>query len=126
VRAAITNLCFEVYQPGMTDRDDPELWQKLDVSFRWRYAGETAWQSRPVGFESRQGNNARYVMSLREVDPFRPYQCPTATLTRTPDGDYDQTTVEYYVVVNGYELRPQPGAAFVGTFVDYAGTHYCN
>lgn len=126
VRAAITNLCFEVYQPGMTDRDDPDLWQKLDVSFRWRNAGESAWHSRPVSFESRQGNNARYVMSLRDVDPFRPYQCPTATLTRTPDGQYDQTTVEYYLVVNGYEMRPQPGAAFAGTFVDYAGTHYCN
>ena len=29
--SAITNTCFEVYQPGMTDHDDPDLWQKLDV-----------------------------------------------------------------------------------------------
>jgi Family of unknown function (DUF6209) len=125
-RAAITNLCFEVYQPGLTDRDDADLWQKLDVSLRYRYAGSQSWESRAVDFSSRIGNNARYVMSLRDVDPFRPYQCPTAALTRTADGLYDQTTVEYYVVVNGYELRPQPGAAFTGTFIDYAGDHYCN
>jgi len=125
VRAAITNLCFEVYQPGMTDRDDPDLWQKLDVSFRWRFAGEP-WQSRPVSFDRRSGNNARYVMSWRDVDPFRPYQCPTATLTRSADGQYDSTQIEYYLVVNGFELRPAPGAAFAGTFTDYAGTHYCN
>lgn len=125
-RAAVTNVCFEVYQPGLTDRDDPELWQKLDVSVRSREAGSTTWQSRPVSFASRVGNNARYVMNLRDVDPFRPYQCPTAALTRTPDGQYDSTTVEYYMVVNGYELRPQPGAAFLGTFLDYAGDHYCD
>jgi len=125
-RAAITNLCFEVYQPGMTDHDDADLWQKLDVSFRWRNAGETAWHSRPVSFESRVGNNTRYVMSVREVDPFRPNQCPEATIPQSPDGVYAMTTPGYYIVANGYELRPAPGAAFGGTFVDYPGTHYCN
>jgi hypothetical protein len=120
-RAAITNLCFQVYQPGLTDRDDPDLWKKLDVSLHWRADGTTTWQSRPVNFDRRVGNDARYVMSWRDLDPFRMYHCPEGTLSPTPDGMYVQSRVDYYVVVNGYELRPAPGAAFAATFVDYAG-----
>jgi hypothetical protein len=119
-RAAITNLCFEVYQPGMTDRDDPDLWQKLDVSLRWRGEGQTAWQTRPINFDRRVGNNARYAMSWRDLDLFRAYHCPEATTSPTPDGMYVQGRLEYIVVVNGYELRPAPGAAYAGTFIDYA------
>jgi hypothetical protein len=119
-RAAITNLCFEVYQPGMTDRDDPDLWQKLDVSLRWRGEGQTAWQTRPINFDRRVGNNARYAMNWRELDPFRAYHCPEMQTSPTPDGMYVQGRLEYIVVVNGGELRPVPGAAYSGTFIDYA------
>ena len=119
-RAALTNLCFEVYQPGITDRDDPDLWQKLDVSLRWRGEGQTAWQARPVSFDRRVGNNARYAMSWRDLDLFRAYHCPEATTSPTPDGMYVQGRLEYIIVVNGYELRPAPGAAFSATFIDYA------
>jgi hypothetical protein len=129
-RAAITNFCFEVYQPGLTDRDDPELWQKLDVKLVWRGAGQASWQTRPVSFDRRVDNNARYAMSWRDLDPFATYRCPSVPTSVTPDGMYEQATLEYYVVVNGYELRPQPGATFSGTFVDHANdpyrTQYCN
>jgi hypothetical protein len=37
----------------------------------------------------------------------------------TTDPQYAATTVEYYVVVNGYELRPVPGGAYAGVFQDY-------
>ena len=30
-----------------------------------------------------------------------------------------QTLVEYYITVNGGEYRPEPGASFGGTFIDY-------
>lgn len=118
-RAAITNLCFQVYQPGMTDHDDPDLWQKLDVSLHWRLAGQNTWQSRAVNFDRRVGNDARYAVNWRELDPFRMYHCPEVAPQPTSDGQYVQVTLEYYVVVNGFELRPEPGAAFAGTFVDY-------
>jgi hypothetical protein len=118
-RAAITNLCFSVYQPGMTDHDDPDLWQKLDTSIHWRGAGQTGWQIQPVNFDRRLGNNARYALSWRELDPFRPYHCPDVPITTTADHQYVQAIVEYYIVVNGYEVRPEPGAAFSGTFTDY-------
>jgi hypothetical protein len=118
-RAAYTNLCFQVYEPGLTDRDDPEMWQKLDVSMRWRLAGETAWRIQVIDFERRLGNNAQYRETWRELDPFRPYHCPEVRPTRTPDGMYEQVTLEYYVVVNGGETRPVPGGAFGGVFTDY-------
>ncbi|HEU0034290.1 MAG TPA: DUF6209 family protein [Kofleriaceae bacterium] len=119
-RAAITNLCFQVYQPGLTDRDDPDLWQKLDVSLHWRVAGEPAFHTTPVNFDRRVGNNARYAFSWRQVDPFRAFHCPEVAPQPTPDGQYVQLPVEYFVVVNGGEARPEPGAAFAGTFTDYA------
>ena len=39
--------------------------------------------------------------------------------TPTADNQYVQIPFEYYISVNGYELRPEPGAAFGGTFIDY-------
>jgi hypothetical protein len=118
-RAAITNLCFEVYQPGMTDRDDPDIWQKLDVSIHWREASSLTWHAQPVNFDRRTGNNARFAFNWRDVDPFRFAHCPEGTVTTTPDGQYSQETIEYYVAVNGFELRPVPGGAYAGIFTDY-------
>ncbi|MBA3459787.1 MAG: hypothetical protein H0T46_07490 [Deltaproteobacteria bacterium] len=125
-RAAIANGCFEVYQPGLTDRDDPDLWQKLDVKLHWRYVGQQAWQTTHVNFDRRIGNNARYRFGLRDVDPFRPYHCPEVTPTTTADGMYSQIRFEYYLSVNGGQLRPAPGGAYAGTFTDYVnGTQNC-
>ncbi len=118
-RAAITNLCFQVYEPNVTDRDDPDLWQKLDVSLRYRYAGETAWRQKPINLDRRVGNNARFAASWRDMDPFKPYTCPPVQPRRSADGQYVSLDVEYYLVVNGGELRPAPGAAYVGNFLDY-------
>jgi uncharacterized protein DUF6209 len=118
-RAGITNLCFEVYQPGMTDRDDPDLWQKLDVQLGWRIAGQTAFQTRHVDFDRRVGNNARYKLSWRDHDPFRAFHCPEVAPHTSSDGQYAELQLEYVVSVNGGEVRPEPGAAFGGTFSDY-------
>jgi hypothetical protein len=118
-RAAITNMCFEVYQPGMTDHDDPDLWQKLDTELHWRYYGQTTWTVTPVSFDRRTGNNARYAFGLRSIDPFRDFHCPEVAAIPTADQQYVQISIEYYLVVNGFELRPEPGAWFAGTFTDY-------
>lgn len=117
-RAAITNACFQVYQPGLTDHDDPDLWQKLDVQLHYRYLGATAgpWQHKPIHFDRRTGNNARYREDLRALDPLRSYHCPEVAPT-TVNGS-QVVRFEYYLVVNGGELRPQPGAAFAGQFSD--------
>jgi len=118
-RAWLSNVCFQVYQPGLTDHDDPDLWQKLDVAVHYRYVGQQDWQSRPVSFDRRTGNNARYLFNVRDVDPFRSYHCPEVAPVPTADGQYTAIKLEYYITVNGGQLRPQPGAAFAGTFTDY-------
>ena len=118
-RAWLTNACFQVYQAGMTDHDDPDLWQKLDVAVHFRYGGEQTWHVQPVGFDRRTGNNARYKLSLRDLDPLRSYHCPEVAPVPTSDGQYAQIRFEYYVTVNGGQLRPVPGGAYAGTFTDY-------
>jgi len=120
-RAAITNVCFRAWSPGVTDRDDPQVWQKLDATLRWRPRGTTLpLQSLYATFDRRVGNDARFTVQLRALDPFRPYQCPGVPLTITPDGQYARAELEYVIVVNGVELRPAPGAYFSATFEDYA------
>jgi hypothetical protein len=118
-RAWLTNACFQVYQPGLTDRDDPDLWQKLDVAVHYRYVGQQAWQTQPVSFDRRTGNNARYKLNVRDLDPLRSYHCPEVAPAPTPDGQYEKVGFEYYVTVNGGQLRPAPGGAYAGTFTDY-------
>jgi hypothetical protein len=117
-RAVLTNLCFQFYQPGATDTQDPNLWQDFDVELQLQVTN-TTWTSIPVSFDRFVGNNARYKISWRDLDPFRDYNCPETTVTPTSDGMYVQTQLGYYITVNGSELRPEPGATYEGTFIDY-------
>ena len=117
-RAAVSNLCFQVYQPGVTDTD-ANPWQALDAELHYKFAGQTAWTTVPVAFDRRAGNNSRYAVSWRGLDPFRSYHCPEVPSTPSANGQYAEIGVQYYATVNGAELRPEPGAAFAGTFSDY-------
>ena len=120
-RAAITNACLQVWQPGVTDRDGVEVWKKLDVSVRHRGRGtNTPWRIAPVPFDRRVDNDARFAFNLRSIDPFRPYTCPDVPVTPVDGGQYRQAELELYFVVNGVELRAADGAPFVGRFVDHA------
>ena len=47
--------------------------------------------------------------------------CPAVTLTRSADGMYVSTELEYYFRVNGAEYRPTPSTAFRGRFTQYRG-----
>ena len=86
----------------------------------WRIAGQLAYQMTPVNFDRRTGNNARYRMSWRDHDPFRSFHCPEVAPVPAADPQYVSLQLEYYVVVNGGEVRPVPGGAFAGVFTDYA------
>ncbi len=125
-RAVMTNFCFEVYKPSITENDDPgHIFPFLDTRLHYRFVGATAsteWQSTPVDLDRRVGNNTRYAFNWRAVDPLRSYHCPEVepTVVATPDGGRAEIRVEFYVTVNGGELRPAPGGAYAGTFVDYA------
>jgi hypothetical protein len=118
-RAAVTNVCFRGWSPGVTDRDLPSIWRLLDARVHWRLEGGS-WQEAPVAYDRRVGNDARWAWSLRNVDPFRAYHCPEVPATVDAAGDA-HIRAELYFSVNGVELRPgDPASTFALEFVDHA------
>lgn len=126
-RATISNAYFEAWETDVTDWDNPELWQELDVQMHYRFDATQAFASRYVDFDRRTGNNARYAVPIREIDPLggntitQPADCPSVPL-EVVDG-YVQTTVDYYFTVNDVEVRPAPGETYQGVFEDYLGLY---
>ncbi len=127
-RAAITIGSFDVWKGGVTDRDDPERWRKLDVQLHTRVGGTGPFSTSYVSFAGRVGNDARYTFSLRELDPFidpargtrrsieRAEDCPRVPFRIGEDGRSLEIDVELFVTVNGAELRPAPGVSYRGTY----------
>jgi hypothetical protein len=121
-RATIRNVCFEAWQPGVTDRDDPHLADRFDAQVHYHFDGAASgdFQSESVGLVERTGNNARWAWGLAHVDPFRPYNCPTVTVTADGIG-FVNAFADAYFTVNGVELRPAgPGSTFRLEFTAYA------
>lgn len=125
-RALVAGAYFDVWKQGVTDFDNPELWKQLDVQVHYRQVGAPEWSKAYVGFEKRVGNDARYLVPLRAIDPLggrtrtSKDECPKGPLAVSADGFYVETDVEFYFTVNGFELRPTSGArVYRGTYVDY-------
>lgn len=124
-RAAIRGIYFDVWKAGVTDFDNPELWRQLDVQvhFRWRNTGP--FQTQYVRYFGRTGNNARYVVSLDEIDPLgggftrtETSQCPDADLliSGDPESTVVAANVQFYFTVNGVTLRRNDNSNYFGTF----------
>jgi hypothetical protein len=114
-----SDLCFQVYQPGVTDFANTDIWQQLDSNVHWQLtsmAGETVWTSTPVDFNAFVGNNAQYAFPWEQIDPFRANHCPE--LTPDPIGNgIVQLQVQYYVTVNAGALNGNNETGyFFGTF----------
>ncbi len=128
-RALYADLTFEVWEPGVTDWDNPDLWKQLDVQMHYRFGSTGPFASSYVDFSRRVGNNARYAVSLRELDPLggntitQVQDCPAAPISSASNPTYIETTVELFFTVNGFELRPGLGATYSGRFEDYAGLY---
>ncbi len=121
-RATVANVCFEIYQAGVTDWDNPDMWRQLDVKVFYSY-NHAAFLDRYVNMVYRAGNNARYAIELRPLDPFASYTCPGGPVSTVYQGSepYVQLELEFLVTVNGEEIRPNgPGTTFRGLFTDYA------
>ncbi|MDQ3032435.1 MAG: DUF6209 family protein [Myxococcota bacterium] len=127
-RAAIRAIYFDVWKAGVTDWDNPDLWEQLDVQVHFRARAGAPFETRYVPFHRRSGNDARYQLAMAEMDPLAgpytrtdPSQCPDADLflSSDPDSVYVYAIVEYYFTVNGVPLRRADGASFRGTFEDY-------
>lgn len=128
-RALHADLTFEAWEPGVTDWDNPDAWMQLDVQMHYRFGTSGPFVSSYVDLQRRAGNNARYAVSLRDLDPLggntitEVQDCPAVPLSVSADPAYVETTVELFFTVNGFELRPSPGATYAGRFEDYAGLY---
>lgn len=128
-RAAITDLCFSVYEPQLTDDGaswaDGSIWQDLDVRVHHRFGSTGPFATEFVSLAGRVGNNAQYALDLRAFDPFQWGRCsedlPTTT-TSAPGGDHIQATLEVYFSVNGDELRPASGGVYRVVYDDAASS----
>ncbi|HEY3447646.1 MAG TPA: DUF6209 family protein [Myxococcales bacterium] len=122
-RAAYRNLCFQVWKQGTTDFANPNLWQQIDVQVHFRYGPDLPWQTAYVPSFDRVGNNARYKLDLGSLDPFRSYYCTQEPYAKSADGQYDQASMEFFVVANGVPLKKADGSNFTGTYLDYSMNH---
>jgi hypothetical protein len=125
-RATIAGAYFDVWKEGVTDFANPDLWKQLDVQVHHRQVGAPAWSTAYVSLEKRVGNDARYVVPLRSIDPLGGRtrtsrdDCPKGPLSVSADGMYVETEVEFYFTVNGFELRPNNAfPVYRGTYSDY-------
>jgi hypothetical protein len=131
-QAAITEIFFDVWKSGVTDFDNPDLWKELDVESHARLDPSQPFTMSYVSFRERVGNNARYAVDLRPLDPLpgvnggaltSKTQCPAIPATITPDGQYVQASLEIYFTINGVALQPSGGGAFRVLFQNYAGLY---
>jgi hypothetical protein len=131
-QAGFAKAFFDVWAPGVTDFENPLLWQQLDVEMFWRLGGQGPFVMRYVDFAEYTGNNARYAVNLRAIDALPgqnggaltdPSQCPTFPVTVTPDRQYVQATLDYYFTVNGLGVQPPGGGAYYGVYQNYLGLY---
>jgi hypothetical protein len=127
-RAAITALYFDAWKAGYTDRENPDLWKQMDAKVLYRTSKTGPFRSMAANIEKRVGNNTRYTVSLKAMDPLGGFpratkaDCPKAPLLASADGQYVEVAVEYYFKVGARELRPSTATSvFNGTFADYRG-----
>lgn len=122
-RAAITDLCFEAWEPGVTDVDNDEVWRQLDAQVHYRFDPNLPFSTAYVSLVGRSGNNARYALDLRAFDPFQWGRCAGAvptTRVATTQGELEQSTLELFFTVNDVELRPAGGGLYRVVYEDYA------
>ncbi len=111
-RAGIRNICFEVWKPGITDWDNPEFWQQLDVQAHVRYGGAGPFQASYVDSNGRRGNNRRYAFALQyAMDPMinvgtlANMKAPFRVLSESNGNAFVETDMEVYFTVNGRALK---------------------
>jgi hypothetical protein len=130
--AVIHQVYFDVWKAGVTDHANPDLWKELDVQLGWRVGTEAAFTTSYVAFSENTGNNARYAIDLSALDPLpTPHggpltsasQCPAIPLTVSSDGQYVQSSVQYFFTANGVALAATGGGALTGLFQNYAGMY---
>jgi hypothetical protein len=85
-----------------------------------------------VDFAEYAGDDARYAIDLRALDPLggingaaltEASQCPAVPATITADGQYVQVDLQLFFTVNGVALQPGGGGPFDVLYENYAGLY---
>lgn len=116
-RSVFGHVCFEAYQQGTTDWNNPDIWRALDARVYYRFDPSEPFTWRHLSLVDRVGNNARYVFDVAALDPFRPYRCPDVPITVS--NGYEEARMEFLFVVNGAVHQQESGAPFEGVYADY-------
>lgn len=124
-RAAIRNVCFEVWRPGVTDWDNPDFWKQLDVRVHYRYGSTGELQWKHVSSIDRRGNNRRYALPLDySLDPtvYQPslatMKAPFEILSESPGWVRVAADLELYFTVNGRTLNAPSNRPFTIRYVN--------
>lgn len=118
-RAAIRNICFEVWSPGITDWDNPDFWQQLDVQVHHRYGASGAYEQAYVDSNGRRGNNRRYgfpltygLDPLTNVPSLAQMRAPFRIVSEANGYALVETDLQAYFTVNGRKLAPSPESLY--------------
>jgi hypothetical protein len=118
-RAAVRNVCFEVWSPGITDWDNPDFWQQLDVQVHYRYGTTGAFEQAYVDSNGRRGNNRRYAFPLTygldpltNVPSLAQMRAPFRILSEQNGYALVEADLQVYFTVNGRKLTPAPEALY--------------
>ncbi|MBU1221455.1 hypothetical protein KKF34_12175 [Myxococcota bacterium] len=122
-RAVVGNFCLEVWQEGVTDFNNPQLWQQIDARVYYRFEGED-FRSKYIDFVDYTGNNARYAFNLASIDPLGIYRCPDfeTRVETLPSGEQqEQAMMEFFFSFNGqiHTTGNDGNPYFVVNYTDY-------
>jgi hypothetical protein len=125
-RAAIRNVCFEVWSPGVTDWDNPDFWKQLDVQVHYRFGDTGAEHTAYVNSIDRRGNNRRYAWALDyALDPtvhapsLPEIQMPFTVLAADSGYATVQADMQFWFTVNGRVLESASGHPFTIRYTGY-------
>jgi hypothetical protein len=128
-RAAIRNICFEVWSPGVTDWDNPDFWQQLDVQAHVRYGSSGPFQASYVDSNGRRGNNRRYAFALQySMDPtiyvgtLPNLEAPFRILSESNGWAFVEVDMEVYFTVNGRALKTPAQKPYTIRYQNYVRT----
>jgi hypothetical protein len=107
-RATITSICFEVYEPGVTDREESQdAWQLLNVQLHYRFHPSSNYSTEFINRVDPSGNNFRYAFDFRHFNPFFSgfYLCPSEADVAVREESWGESaSMQFYITVNESQL----------------------
>lgn len=126
-RAAIRNVCFEVWSPGITDWDNPDFWKQLDVQVHYRFGDTGPEHTAYVNSIDRRGHNRRYAWALdTSLDPtghapsLPEIQVPFTVQAVANGYATVQADMHFWFTVNGRVLNSASNHPFTIRYTGYA------